>query len=154
MKNLAQSRYVKSRTVTNFFGLLAVKTLGEFDMKQALPRPGFSASEGRRMTSAARNEECSNGLSNTSPFILILRIIKLTGSSPFFAVLTQERKQLYVPVTRKVSITGDTSALLLKCPAGAAFSPFFALFLAFYADCMFCLFFRSVLGGRHEIVTA
>lgn len=37
-------------------------------MKQALPRPGFSASEGRRMTSVARNEECSNGLSNTSPF--------------------------------------------------------------------------------------
>jgi len=37
------------------------------------------------MTSAARNEECPNGLSNTSPFIPILGIIRLTGASPFSA---------------------------------------------------------------------
>ncbi|MXS79980.1 hypothetical protein ABF86_04230 [Nitrosomonas sp. GH22] len=38
--------------------------------------------EGRRATSAARNEECLNGHSNTSPFIPILGKIELTGISP------------------------------------------------------------------------
>lgn len=39
------------------------------------------------MTSVARSEECPNGLSNTSPFSLNLRLIELTSACPFTVIL-------------------------------------------------------------------